>query len=108
MVAGRLLAGPKFPIGDYIDNEGNFTSFHVDGSFWVRNANTEKLKTTHGEYSTRGEIITFSKNSLCPQGEGVYQWALEEDRLLFELIEDDCNERIRALSLDITRYKYGE
>ncbi len=107
-MAGCKPSGPKFPTGDYIDTEGFFTSFHVDGRMWVRNLNNGEIRTTYGKYSVDGDTITFATNALCQQGEGVYKWTLDGDRLLFELIEDKCDSRIRALSLEITHYKHGE
>lgn len=108
VMVGCNLTRSKFPTGDYIDTEGYVTSFHVNGRFWVRSVNTDEIQTTIGEYSVKGDTITFAKNALCPQSEGVYKWTLDGERLLFELIEDDCDSRVSALSLEITRYKYDQ
>jgi len=106
IMTGCGLAGPKFPTGDYIDTEGFITSYHVDGKSWVRNPTSNEILATHGEYSAEGEIITFAKNALCPDGDGIYEWSLDGEQLHFELIDDNCEARIWALSLEITRYKY--
>ena len=108
LLAGCEPGGPQFPAGDYIDTEGFITSFQPDGRFWVRDSHTGQLLTTNGKYSVDEDVITFAGNVLCPQGEGVYKWTLSEDQLLFELIEDRCEARQRALALEITRYKSGE
>ncbi|MBN1305371.1 MAG: hypothetical protein JXA13_13115 [Anaerolineales bacterium] len=108
LTTGCHPSDPKFPTGDYIDTEGNLTSFHSDGQMWIRNLNTGEILATHSKYSVDGDTITFASIELCPQGDGVYKWTQDGDRLLFELIEDQCDFRIWKLSLEITRYKYGE
>ena len=108
VVAGCGPASPVFPTGDFIDSEGFVTSFMADGRVSVSSSITGEVLIENGEYSVDGDIVTITETELCPPGEGVYRWTLDGDRLLFELIEDNCDSRIWALSLELTRYRQGE
>jgi hypothetical protein len=108
VMVGCGRASPTFPTGDFIDHLGLVLSLMPDGRCTLSYPTTGEVLIENGHYSVDGDIVTIIETEQCPPGEGVYRWTLDGDRLLLELIEDNCANRISSFSQPLTRYSQGE
>ena len=53
---------------------------------------------TLGSFTVSGEQIKFFNDPHCTQVVGIYTWKLEEGKLVFEVVEDECFLDLRAES----------
>lgn len=63
---------------------------------------------SEAEYTVEGDQVILIEYDLCPGVEGLYKWAQDGDQLIFELIEDNCENRVKGLSKPLTRYEPEE
>ncbi|UCD90981.1 MAG: hypothetical protein JSW04_06025 [Desulfobacterales bacterium] len=69
-------------------NKGTYRIYH----------NTTSWRSI-GSYIVAGNRIIFANDPCCIHGIGMYTWKLEEEKLLFNVIDDDCAIKLRALNL---------
>ena len=96
-ISGCTSNTTKFPTGEFIDEEGHINNFMSDGRFTLRFTDGRVL-IKNGQYSVDGDIVTIIETEICPPVDGVYKWAYQDGKLLFELIEDDCTDRPLTIS----------
>ena len=102
IVTGCASTSPEFPTGDFVDSDGNITTFMADGrAITVLSCCPDD--PVIGEYSVDGDTVTFSDTGFCTIGEGVYKWALDGDNLQFEIVSDNCGGRRASLFQGWTR-----
>ena len=95
VIVGCASTSPEFPIGEFVDTEGNIINYKADGRVTFSSPDFAGEQIS-GEYSVDGDTLTAKAGGICT-GEGVYKWSFDGERLEFELVSDDCPER-RALS----------
>ena len=91
----EVTASPSLePDGENLFPTGLFTSgewtweFKADGTFF----NSGPLGSETGTWRTDGEKVIIICQC-CGDVEGAYTWALVEETLSFQLVEDDCSNR---------------
>ena len=52
---------------------------------------------TLGSFTVSGDQIKFFNDPHCTQVVGIYTWKLEEGKLVFEVVEDECFLDLRAV-----------
>jgi hypothetical protein len=50
-------------------------------------------------FTVSGDQLTLFNDPNCPQVVGTYTWKLEEGKLTFKVVEDECSIRLRAMNL---------
>ena len=74
---------------------------------WKLNLNKGTYRIYHeatgwksiGTYIVADNRIVFANDPCCIKGIGVYSWKFEERKLIFNVIDDDCAIKLRALNL---------
>jgi hypothetical protein len=94
---------PEFPTGDFIDSQDVILRIKPDEQCEAIYSVTGEVVAS-GPCTADGDIVTFVEYEQCPGIEGIYKWSLDGDKLRFELIEDSCENRIKSLSQEHTRY----
>lgn len=52
-----------------------------------------------GSYHVENTLVSFFNDPVCPEVNGVYNWTLEDNRLVLKEVSDECNIRLRAKNL---------
>ena len=105
-VVGCAPTSPEFPLGEFVDAEGNVITYKADGRVTFSSPEFAGEQIS-GEYSVYGDTITSSEGGICTTGEGVYKWSFDGDKLEFELINDNCAERRALHAGGLTRVSVG-
>ncbi len=103
-VVGCAPTSPEFPLGEFVDAEGNIINYKADGTVTLSQPESAG-EAFSGEYSVEGDTIT-SSDGFC-SGVAVYKWSFDGERLEFELVSDDCPERRASLAGGLTRISRG-
>lgn len=69
-------------------DRGIFRVYH-DGTGW----------STLGSFTVSGDRVEFFNDPHCWRDVGIYTWTLEADKLMLELVKDDCGVDLRQRSL---------
>ncbi len=110
LVAVLLLAGTqtvtaqsgKFPVGSY--ESGPFTiTFKEGGSFEVAHSGGGGVKGTYKISGDKAELTDVEGDYACPDFVGKYTWKVEAEKLVFTIVEDNCEGRAGALSMPLTK-----
>lgn len=93
-LAACAPAGPDFPIGFYVNENGNEEiEFNEDGTFsyFLGQATTPEVS---GRYSIDGDTFTLEEDDagVCVSP-GTSTWSYDGANLVFRVIEDECEER---------------
>jgi hypothetical protein len=78
-----------------------------EGGVWKLNLDKGVLRIYHfvtgwrniASFTLEGEQMTLANDPVCPTETGRYRWKLEEGQLIFQVIEDECAIRLRAMNL---------
>lgn len=92
------LAVPSALVGTWRTQlaPGDVAQLSLSGRAYTINRSFEG--PVHGKVAVEGERITFSASDFCPNGKGVYQWAIEGDKLTLNSIQpDECPGRATAI-----------
>ena len=100
VIVGCASTSPEFPIGEFVDTEGNIINYKADGRVTFSSPDFAGEQIS-GEYSVDGDTIT-SSDGFC-SGVAVYKWSFDGERLEFELVSDDCHERRASAEGGLTR-----
>lgn len=94
----------EFPVGVFERAQQRIT-FMEDGTFTVWQTSLETFDVENGRYAINGNQITMQDctvqdctDEVCGPDEGLYTWQFEDDKLIFELIEDTCEGRRESLA----------
>ena len=76
---------------------GMVTLSFLDNGTYTAVFTGENEASVSGTYTLSGDEITFMGDSDCPEIEGKYKYSIDNDRLTFSLIADDCEGRNEAI-----------
>jgi hypothetical protein len=78
-----------------------------EGGLWKLNLNQGTFRVLHpesrwksiGTYIVAGDRILLANDPACQDELGLYRWRLQEGELVFEVIDDPCAIKLRAVNL---------
>lgn len=80
--------------------DGLILEIDANGGFIITPPDPQR-PSAQGTWIEADGIVTFRNAidaAVCPDEPGSYQWALEADRLLFDLVADTCQSRIAHMT----------
>jgi hypothetical protein len=78
-----------------------------EGGLWKLNLDRGVLRILHpesswksiGTYIVAGDRILLANDPTCLDELGMYRWRLDEGQLVFEVVDDPCAIKLRAMNL---------
>ena len=78
-----------------------------EGGIWKMNLNRGVMRILHidsrwkiiGTFIVAGDRILLANDPVCLDELGLYRWRLEDGQLVFEVIDDPCAIKLRAMNL---------
>jgi hypothetical protein len=85
----------------YVDGLHDTLTMHIglaDSSFTTTSSGDVVVRSIYKVQNDTLKIRDFGGEYYCPDGEGVYRFAVEGDYMSFFLVSDPCNNRSEALN----------
>ncbi len=92
---GKIVPCRRCP--DWLPNPGMWKLSLNKGTYRIYHKTTGWRSI--GSYIVAGNRIIFANDPCCINTIGIYIWKFEKEKLVFDVIDDDCAIKLRALNL---------
>ncbi len=97
VIAGAVSQNAEFPVGSYQSDPFTIT-FQEGGAFRVLHSSGAGVNGTYKISGDRIELTDKDGEFACQGPVGTYTWKADDNKLIFTVVEDECDGRRQALT----------